>query len=117
MTELSKNSAIVAKIHAARGQIVLAITGGGTAAIANLLVVPGGSRTVLEAVVPYSAESLAEFIGGQPENFCSPRTARLMAMAAFQRARHLQRLAASDQRQAAIGVGCTASLVSDHPKR
>ena len=66
--------------------MVLAITGGGSGAIADLLEVPGGSRTVLEAVVPYSAAALVEFLRGKPEQFCSARTARAMAMAAFQRA-------------------------------
>ena len=77
---------LIRQIHAGSGQMVLAVTGGGSQAIADLLAVPGGSRTVLEAIVPYSAESLAEFLRCRPEHFCSARTARLMAMAAFQRA-------------------------------
>ena len=35
-------------------QLVVAVTGGGSQAIADLLTVPGASATVLEAVVPYS---------------------------------------------------------------
>ena len=104
--------------------MVLAITGGGSRAIADLLAVPGGSRTLLEAIVPYSAEALAEFLHGQPEKFCSPRTARAMAMAAFQRARHLKQSHLGPGEHSgdhtvspAIGIGCTASLTSDRPKR
>jgi nicotinamide mononucleotide (NMN) deamidase PncC len=91
--------------------MVVAITGGGSRAIAELLEVPGGSRTLLEAVVPYSAEALVDFLGGKPEQFCSARTARAMAMAGFQRARRLQ------PAERIVGIGCTASLVSDRPKR
>ncbi len=115
MTEVSARQQLVNRIHAAPGQLVLAVTGGGSRAIADLLEVPGGSRTLLEAVVPYSAAALAEFLGVAPEQYCSPRTARAMAMAAFQRARHLQ--GTSAESAPVLAVGCTASLVSDRPKR
>ena len=69
--------------------IVLAVTGGGSRAIADLLAVPGGSRTLLEAVVPYSASALAAWLGSRPDEFCSAATARAMAMVAFQRGRLL----------------------------
>jgi nicotinamide mononucleotide (NMN) deamidase PncC len=112
---------LIRRIHAADGQMVIAVTGGGSQAIGRLLSIPGGSRTMLEAIIPYSSQSLEEFLHTRPESFCSPRTARLMAMAAFQRARHL---APSDHtgRNAvstsnAIGIACTASLASDRPKR
>jgi nicotinic acid mononucleotide adenylyltransferase len=39
----------------------------------------------------------------------------MMAMAAFQRARHLQLMEATNPQ--AVGIGCTASLASDRPKR
>jgi nicotinic acid mononucleotide adenylyltransferase/nicotinamide mononucleotide (NMN) deamidase PncC len=106
---------LIRRIHAAPGQMALAITGGGSQAIGQLLSVPGGSRTVLEAIVPYSAQSLEEFLHTRPESFCSPRTARLMAMAAFQRARRLQMNETAKPQ--AIGIGCTASLASDRPKK
>lgn len=118
-------SELVRQIHAAGGQMVVAITGGGSRGIAELLEVPGGSRTVLEAIVPYSAQAQIEFLEGKPEQFCSARTARAMAMAAFQRARALQAVEHSDSAAAAaprenrfaVGIGSTASLVSDRPKR
>ena len=117
--------ALVSGIHAQRQQFVLAVTGGGSGAIARLLAVPGGSGTLLEAIVPYSAESLADFLHARPEHFCSAATARSMAMAAFTRARQLQQLAsssgaqlsASDTNNLPNGLGCTASLASDRPKR
>src|SRR5262245_3945327 len=109
-------SELIRQIHGASGQMVIAVTGGGSRAIAELLEVPGGSRTVLEAIVPYSAEAQIEFLEGKPGQFCSGRTARAMAMAAFQRARRLQDRGGGSLTPA-IGIGCTASLVSDRPKR
>lgn len=104
---------LIEHIHAAGRQMVLAITGGGSRAIAELLEVPGGSATVLEAIVPYSASALDDWLGGPVDHYCSERTARAMAMAAFERARELS---ANDPHQI-CGIGATASLVSNRPKR
>lgn len=109
---------LVRQIHASGRRVVLAITGGGSEVIGELLRVPGASRTVLEAIVPYSAKSLSQFLGATPEHFCSPRTARAMAMAAYWRAIELaegESELPSDP-DALLGVGCTASLASDRPK-
>lgn len=116
MAETSVES-LVGRIHAAQGQLVLAATGGGSRAIGELLSVPGGSRTLLEAVVPYSSAALVDFLHARPEQFCSPRTARLMAMAAWQRAKRLHPGMEASAELPPFGVGCTASLASDRPKR
>jgi hypothetical protein len=69
---------------------------------------------VLEAVVPYSLAALVDWIGGKPDQACSEATARAMAMAAFMRVREL---APDADVEKLIGVGCTASLATDRPKR
>lgn len=102
---------LIDAVHRSPAKCVLAVTGGGTRVIAQLLSVPGGSRTVLEAVVPYHAQALLEFLGAKPENFCSPEVSRQMARRARERGRWLL------PGQAVIGVGCTASLATDRPKR
>ena len=104
---------LVEQIHAAGRQLVMAVTGGGSGAIGKLLAVPGASASVLEAVVPYSLPALEDWLGGKVDHACSERTARAMAMAAFERARQLS---AADPRTL-IGIGTTASLVSSRPKR
>ena len=91
--------------------MVIAVTGGGSGAISALLAVPGASRTVLAAVVPYASQALVEWLGGRPDEFCAARTARAMAMAAFLKARTY------DPQARTCGVACTASLASDRPKR
>jgi nicotinamide mononucleotide (NMN) deamidase PncC len=102
---------LVRQIHAATGQIVLALNGG-SRAVAELLEVPGGSKTVLEAVVPYSEGAITAWLGSRPEQACSSRTARAMAVVAFGRAMRFR----ANELQAA-GVACTAGLASDRPKR
>lgn len=104
----------IEQIHASGKRIVIAVTGGGGGAIAALLGVPGASRTVLEAIVPYAQQALEEWVRGQVEQACSTATARAMAMAAFQRAEHLS---VSDQCLNLRGIAATASLATDRPKR
>src|SRR5712671_4534986 len=93
--------------------MVIAVTGGGSGAISSLLEVPGASASVLEAIVPYAATALAAWLGRTPDHYCSERTARAMAMASFQRA---QELSSADP-HTLLGIGATASLASNRPKR
>ena len=149
-------------LHCTPTQIVVALSGGGTLMLGDLLTIPGGSRTLIEASVPYSAESISEYIGRDPEQFCCPRTARNLATAAFYRARkvlraeflrkqgyvNLERVSpksvdvshdiegitdsaiirsfqwvtpddidAISRYQHIMGIGCTASLVTDRVKK
>jgi nicotinamide mononucleotide (NMN) deamidase PncC len=103
---------LVSEIHRSAVPLVLVVTGGGSGAIASLLEVPGASRTVLEAAVPYAPQALAAWLGAAPEQACAPRTARAMAMAAYQRARGYL----ADPKSPAAGLACTASLATDRPK-
>jgi len=102
---------LVAQIHASPAQAVLALSGG-TLAASRLLTVPGATRTVLEAVVPYCESAMVEFLGGRPDQFCSSPAARSMAVVAFHRAR---RHAGRDEQVA--GLSCTAALATDRPRR
>jgi hypothetical protein len=102
---------LIEAIHAAPRRCVLAATGGGTQAIALLLAVPGGSRTILEAIVPYHEQAMLDFLGHRPDSFCSAETALAMAVRAHERARWLA------PGEDVLGLGCTASLVTDRLKR
>jgi hypothetical protein len=102
---------LIEALHAGPCRYVVAVTGGGTGAVAALLAVPGGSRTVLEALVPYHERALLDFLGRVPDQFCSADTARLMAERACARARWLA------PGEVVAGAGCTASLATDRPKR
>jgi len=102
----------IAAMHASGRQAVLAITGGGSGAIAELLRVPGGSRLLLEAVVPYDLRALTAFLGFETTQACSVETAVAMAQRARERAAMFARTDAP-----LVGLGATASLVSDRPKQ
>lgn len=112
---------LIEAIHSQPVKCVVVVTGGGSSAIADLLTVPGGSRTILEGTVPYSSAALTEWLRRTPEQFCSAETARAMATIACERA---YRLSAKDESNSRgedgfrfLGVGCTSSLVSDRPKK
>ena len=99
-------------MHASGRQAVLVITGGGSGAIAELLRVPGGSRLLLEALVPYDSRALAAFLGVEPGQACSTETAVALAQRARERAAKLVPTGAR-----LVGLGATAGLVTDRPRQ
>jgi nicotinamide mononucleotide (NMN) deamidase PncC len=103
---------LISAVHASGRKAALAITGGGSGAVGELLRVPGGSRLLIEAQVPYDAQALATFLGFAPAQACSADTAIAMARSVRARAVRLAP-AASDL----VGLGATAALVSDHPRK
>jgi nicotinamide mononucleotide (NMN) deamidase PncC len=103
---------LIEAIHRTPTRLLLAVSGGGSRAIAELLERPGASRTLLEAIVPYSEAAMIAYLGGRPDQFCAPETARAMAAAAWHRARKYE---AATARLA--GVACTAGLATDRPRR
>ena len=88
------------------------VTGGGAQAISWLLTVPGASRTLLQVLVPYSERALADFLCEQPHQVASVETAEAMARQAYRRGVEL-----TDADVPVVGIGCTAALATDRPKR
>jgi hypothetical protein len=103
---------LISALHASGRKAALAITGGGSGAVGELLRVPGGSRLLIEAQVPYDAQALASYLGFAPAQACSIDTAMAMARSAWARA---ARLAPQDTDP--VGLGATAALVSDRPHK
>jgi cytidyltransferase-like protein len=103
---------LVRMIHASGHWVGLVTSGGGGAASAWLLEVPGASKSLTEIVVPYHPSAFKTFLGFEPEQFCSAGAARALAVTAFFRVRKLV-----GPEENCVGVACTASLVSDRPKR
>src|SRR5690242_14026778 len=103
---------LISLLHASGRKAALAITGGGSGAIGELLRVPGGSRLLIEAQVPYDEMALASFLGFAPAQACAVDTAVAMAQSARARAAGLVP-AGTDT----VGLGATAALVSDRPRR
>src|SRR5689334_16891693 len=53
---------LISALHGSGRKAALAITGGGSGAVGELLRVPGGSRLLIEAQVPYDEMALAAFL-------------------------------------------------------
>lgn len=116
--EQAERQATVEAIHASATMLVLAVAGGGNAVITDLLAVPGASRTVLEARVPYAETALAELLEGagvvveSTAGAVSQAMAEAMASACRVRAERL-----APGHHDLIGVGVTAALVTDRTRK
>src|SRR5437660_2794483 len=108
---------LISALHASGRKAALAITGGGSGAVGELLRVPGGSRLLIEAQVPYDALALATFLGFPPAQACSSDTAIAMAQSARARAARLVPAGADLVGPDLVGLGATAALVSDRPRK
>src|ERR1700686_4512414 len=106
---------LISALHGSGRKAALAITGGGSGAVGELLRVPGGSRLLIEAQIPYDELALAAFLGFAPAQACSSDTAIAMARTARARAAGLAppetkggtNLVGPDL----VGLGATAALV------
>src|SRR6201996_4912673 len=103
---------LISALHGSGRKAALAITGGGSGAVGELLRVPGGSRLLIDAQVPYDALALAAFLGFAPAQACSSDTAIAMAQSARARAAKLVPPGTD-----LVGLAATAALVSDRPRR
>lgn len=102
---------LIKKIHATDKKAVLAIAGGGSEAIGELLRYGDGSKTLLNAVVPYSTEAFDRYIKGKPDKYVSEDAACYLAMAAYEEATSLA------PNEEVVGIGVTASLGKSGPER
>lgn len=103
---------LISTLHASTRKAALAITGGGSGAIGELLRIPGGSRLLVEAQVPYDSLALANLLGFAPTQACSADTAIAMARSMYARASRLVPAGTN-----LVGLGATAALVSDRPRQ
>jgi cytidylyltransferase-like protein len=103
---------LISALHGSGRKAALAITGGGSGAVGELLRVPGGSRLLIEAQIPYDELALAAFLGFAPAQACSSDTAIALAQSARARAAGLMPVGTD-----LVGLGATAALVSDRPRR
>ena len=108
---------LISTLHGSGRKAALAITGGGSGAIGELLRVPGGSRLLIEAQVPYDTLALAAFLGFAPAQACSADTTIAMARAARARAVRLAPGTSVGMGTDLVGLGATAALVSDRPRK
>jgi hypothetical protein len=103
---------LVQKIHDAPGRTMMVAAGAGTKALSSLLGVAGATRTLLEALVPYSTAAFDDFLEQTPAQYVTGKTARLLSGRAFTRARWL-----ANNSEPLVGLACTATIITDRPKR
>lgn len=103
---------LIQAIHDAPHQLMLVSAGAGHTALSHLLDVAGASRTLLEALVPYSQASFDDFLTRPPAQYVAGATARLLAGRAYTRA---QQLNLADK--PVFGIACTAAIATDRLKR
>ncbi len=103
---------MVSELIASGYQAAIAISGGGSSAVASLLKVTGASRFVVEASVPYHADALRAYVDAKPVSLCSSQVAGQMARVAYDRA-----LRWSGKKKLCTGIACTAALQSNRERR
>jgi hypothetical protein len=105
---------VITAIHASGWKGCLAITGGGTQVIGELLHLGGGSATILDASVPYASPAFQDYIQSAPDKYVSEESARQLAMAAYQRARRFA--PPEHDKDRLFGLGATCSLAKDNER-
>lgn len=93
----------------------LVITGGGSGAVHALLSHPGASRFVLEVQIPYSAPAMVDYLGEEPESYCSEAAAVALAERAYERA--LVFTLPRGDTSPILGIACTAALQTNRERK
>ena len=100
-------------IHDADTQMVISVTGAGSKSINWLLSVPGASKTLLEANIPYSESSQKLFLGdSELSKSVSSNVANALAKESYIKATRLKK---SDI--PVIGVGCTGAISTERNRK
>ena len=102
----------ISRIHGSKTRLVMAISGVGSQSANWLLAVPGASKTLLEATIPYSNESLNHYIGEIPEQYVSESTALSMAKSAYFRG-----LKYHNDFSEIVGISCTGAISTNRERR
>ena len=102
----------ITRIHNSKTKLVMSVSGVGSQSINWLLGVPGASKTLLEATIPYSNESLNSYIGEVPGQYVSKTTALSMAKAAYIRGTKY-----GNNEMDIIGVSCTGAISTNRKRR
>ena len=102
----------ITRIHNSKTKLVMSVSGVGSQSINWLLNVPGASKTLIEATIPYSNESLNRYIGEVPRQYVSKTTALSMAKAAY-----IQGVEYGNHEIDIIGVSCTGAISTNRKRR
>lgn len=106
----------ILRLHESPYKAVIACTGAGAGIQKTLWEIPGASDTIIDSVFPYHRFALSDFIGREPEKYCSEHTALWMATAAHRRATELVLRDGGDP-TTVIGLALTAAVATNRPKK
>ncbi len=109
------NGQLIERIQSSGHKAAMVVSGGGSGAVHDMLCHPGASRFMLEAQIPYSASAMIDYLGGEPESYCSEAAAKALAERAYERAL-IFTLPRGDQ-SPILGVACTAALQTIRERR
>ena len=102
---------LVNKIHSSNFQGCFSITGGGMKIIEYLFTTPGTSKTILEILIPYSKNSLSDFLSDALDSHVSHVEAINMAEKSFLRSKTLSISPNT------FGISCTAAISTNRLRR
>ena len=102
-------------IHSSDYKFSIATAGAGSLAVSWLLAIPGASNSILDVRIPYHGKAMEDFLGYMPTKFVSDVVSKEMADRAFLYSRKYANDLNSGHNL--IGIGCTASIATNKPKR
>lgn len=108
-------TAVIERIHASPFKFNIITTGAGGSAIASLMAVPGCSRTLLNAQVPYSPKVTRRILDSFPEKHVCPEIGRQLAQHAFEDACRISDDGTPTNQL--VGIGATAAIQTDRSRK
>ncbi|CUE72354.1 Hypothetical protein, putative [Bodo saltans] len=105
---------VVERIHASPFKYNLITTGAGGSAISTLMSVPGCSRTLINAQVPYASKTTQDLLDNFPSKFVSSDIGRQLAQHAFRQAVEMDPTTLPIN---IVGIGATAALQTSTVRR
>lgn len=109
-------TAVVEKIHASPYRFGMIVTGAGGSAVAALLAVPGCSKTLIDAHIPYAFERSERLLDHKPAGHVGTEVGRQLAQHAYRQcvpsgqetlARH----------EHVVGLGLTAAIATNRERK
>jgi len=92
------------KLRESNYKVSLVVTGGGASCIDNILKYGGASSTLIDSYVPYDTATMDNYLGFEPDKYCSQETSRSLAMEAFKRGSKY------NDSEWTLGIGVTCKL-------
>jgi hypothetical protein len=105
---------VIERIHASPFKYNLITTGAGGSAISTLMSVPGCSRTLINAQVPYATKTTQTLLDHFPSKFVSCELGRQLAQHAFKQAVEMDPATLPVN---IVGIGATAALQTATARR